>query len=110
MILSLALPAVLLIAAAILVPRGLERLVPESLAGLVLLGLVSALVLWMASGLGFAVLYHWRGASLALLMGETAAPAFRHFAVLGLRAALIWAPVLVLAVSTAPRRWKTATW
>lgn len=110
MILSLALPAILLIAAAILVPRGLEPVVPESLGGLVLLGVLSAMALWALSGLGFALLYHLRGATFALLAGENAAPAFRHFAALGLKAALIWLPVLVLAVSTAPRRWKTATW
>lgn len=110
MILSLALPAVLLIAAAILVPRGLEPLVPESPGGLVALAGLSALLLWAVSGLGFVLLYHLRGATVALLTGDNAAPAFRHFAALGLKAALIWAPVLVLSVSTAPRRWKTATW
>jgi hypothetical protein len=33
-----------------------------------------------------------------------------HLLNLGAKAALIWAPVLALVVTTAPRRWKTAVW
>lgn len=108
MVTALLLPSLLLIALAILIPRGLERLMPESLGGLLLLGLISALLLWALSALGFALLYRWGGAPLARLWADGGA--FRHFLWLGLRAGLIWAPVLVLAVSTAPRRWRQAQW
>lgn len=108
--LSLALPALLLVASSILVPRLLERLVPESLAGLTLLGLLSALALWLLSAAGFALLYRMQGPGMVALLGARPLAGFGHFLGLGAKASLIWAPVLVLTVSTAPRRWRDAVW
>lgn len=108
--LSLTLPALLLVALAVIVPRLLERAVPESLAGLVLLGLLSALALWLMSALGFALLYRLQGPDVVALLGARPVDGLGHFLRLGAKAALIWLPVMVLAVSTAPRRWRTSVW
>ncbi|WP_136443205.1 hypothetical protein [Pacificoceanicola onchidii] len=108
MLVSLALPAIILMIAAVAAARALERLMPESLLGLALTFVLSAVLTWaLASGL-FALLYYWRGASLATTLGE--AEGWRHMAGLGLKAAVIWAPLLALTVATAPRRWRHNVW
>ncbi len=108
--LTLALPALVLVAISILVPRLLERTVPESLPGLVALGAISGVALWFLSALGFALLYRVQGPEMVELLGARPLAGLVHFLTLGAKAALIWAPVLVLAVSTAPRRWREAVW
>jgi hypothetical protein len=108
MIGSLALPAALLMIAAVLVARGFETLLPESIAGMVVCALLSSLTLWLLSGAGFAALYLWQDARVAALMGDGRGVA--HFAGLGAKAAIIWAPLMALTVITAPRRWTTAEW
>ncbi len=110
MITGLVLPTVLLMALAVAVPRLLERALPESLPGLALCAAVSALLLWLAASAGFAWLYAARGPGLLSALGTAPLGGLRHFLALGGSAALIWAPVMLLVVSTAPRRWKTARW
>ncbi|MBV2359576.1 hypothetical protein KUH32_07310 [Thalassococcus sp. CAU 1522] len=110
MLTQLALPTLVLMALALAVPRLGERLVPETLVGLVALGIGSAIMLWLLSAAGFALSYLWRSPEVADLLGVLPGSGARHFLVLGLKAGLIWGPVLILAVSTAPRRWKTERW
>jgi len=110
MMLGLLLPVAVLVAAAILVPRGLERMVPETLGGLVLNGAVSALVLILLSAGYFFLAYLWRSTALLDLIGIAPGQTLGHFLRLGFGAGLIWAPVVVLAVSTAPKRWREAEW
>ncbi|MBP0484353.1 hypothetical protein [Sagittula salina] len=107
MIAGLLIPAAALGALAILVTRGVERVMPETLAGLVLTALVGALLMWLLSAGFFALWYALKAPGAAWLIGQTGA---HHFMLLGAQAALIWGPVLVLTVSTAPRRWRTNTW
>lgn len=108
MVLSLALPTLVLMAAAILVARGFEAVLPETIPGMVACALLSALVLWLLSAAGFGLLYLWQDARYAVLFGD--GRSYRHLAALGAKAALIWAPLVALTVVTAPQRWKTATW
>lgn len=110
MILGVLLPVAALIAAAILVPRGLERAMPESLQGLILNGVISAAVLTVMAAGYFFLAYLWRSTAILDLAGIAPASTLGHFLRLGLGSAIIWAPVLVLAVSTAPKRWKEAVW
>lgn len=108
MFLALAFPTILLMVLAGLVTRALERAVPESIPGLVLLALISVLVTWgMAAGL-FAGLYLWQDSRLAGLLGEQ--QGLGHLLRLGAKSALIWGPVVALTVVTAPRRWRNAVW
>ncbi len=109
MILGLALPTILLMAAAVLATRGIEALLPESLGGMAVTLVLSCLALWCVSSLGFAALYIAEGVPVAAL-GLTEEASILHFLSLGARAALIWAPIVLLVIVTAPRRWKTSRW
>lgn len=106
MVLGLLIPAVILGLLALLVTRGVERLLPETLGGIALTALVSCGLMWLLSALLFAVWYLLQAPGAAALIGSGA----RHFGLLGLKAALVWGPVVALTVSTAGRRWKTNTW
>ncbi|SMX39529.1 hypothetical protein [Maliponia aquimaris] len=92
----------------VLVTRGVEALMPESVVGIALTGVVSALLVWLLASGGFALLYAIQDARILGLLDQ--GPAIGHFLRLGFSAGLIWAPILLLVVTTAPRRWKTATW
>ena len=110
MMAALLIPLVLLVATAILLPRVILRWLPETLAGLILNGTISALVLTaLASGWLF-LSYLWRDSHLLYLFGLAPGGTLLYFLRLGLMSALIWAPVLVLALATLPKRWKHATW
>lgn len=109
MLLGLALPTILLMMAAVVVTRGLESVLPESLSGMALTALLSSLALWLLSSAGFALLYMAEGAPLAAL-GLTEGGTITHFLSLGARSSLIWAPIVLLVVVTAPRRWRTSRW
>ncbi|SRR6056297_935109 len=110
MILSLLLPICLLGTLAILVPRMLERVMPESLTGIVLTAILSAALLWVISSAGFGILYALEDARVLALVANTPSAGVGHFLRLGANAALIWGPVLLLVVTTSPRRWKSAIW
>lgn len=105
---SLALPTLLLMGLAVLITRLLELVVPETLVGLGLLTLLAMGLMWGLSGLVFAGLYLWQDARIADLLG--AGEGLGHFAALGAKSALIWAPLVFLVVCTAPRRWRQAVW
>ena len=107
MLVSLALPVLTLMAAAVVVTRLLERAVPESVMGLGLLAALAGGVLWALSAAGAAALY----ASGAVPLSVLAEPrGLSHLAGQGAKAALIWGPLVALTVVTAPRRWRHATW
>ena len=103
MLLSVLLPLLLLGGAAWAVPLLLGRVLPEGVAGLVLNGAVSTLLLAGLSALGFYLLYGPAGDRLL-----DAAP--WHFVTLSARAALVWGPVMVLSLASVPGRWRHETW
>ena len=109
MLLGLALPTILLMLAAVVVTRGLESVLPESLFGMALTAVMSSVALWLLSSAGFALLYMAEGAPLAAL-GVVEGGSVTHFLSLGARSCLIWAPIILLVVVTAPRRWRTSRW
>ena len=109
MLLGLALPTILLMMAAVVVTRGIEAVLPESLPGMALTAVMSSLALWLLSSAGFALLYMAEGAPLAAL-GVTEGGTITHFLSLGARSSLIWAPIILLVVVTARRRWRTSRW
>lgn len=108
MILGLALPAAILMLAAILAVRAFERVLPETLAGLGVIFVISTLLLWGLSTLLFGLLYHWQGAPLETVFGP--GEGLAHLAGVGAKSGLLWLPIIAIAVSTAPRRWKHNTW
>lgn len=110
MIADLLLPALGLMLMAFVVTRGVEVLVPETVTGLAVMAAVSALLCWPLASVGFALLYGVQDGRILALLGEVPAASAGHFLRLGAKAALLWGPILLLTVSTAPRRWKTAVW
>lgn len=107
---SLILPALLLTGLAVLVPLLVERRMPETLGGLLLGGLLSALVVWLLSAALFAGLYSLQGPGVLEILRVAPGSGLWHFLKLGAQAALLWAPILVLVVGTSARRWKEAVW
>ncbi len=110
MILHVALPILLILGCAIGIPRLIERLVPETIPGLALGAVLSAGALWMISAAIFAGVYSLQAPSSQMIALLGRSDGIWHLLNLGAKAALIWAPVLALVVTTAPRRWKTAVW
>lgn len=109
MFLGLALPSLALIALAILVPRIIERWMPETVLGMATTAAASSFVLWALSACGFALLYQLENPQLTALLFSTTG-SLSYFTTLGAKAVIIWGPVLALVISTAPRRWTTNTW
>ena len=107
MIASLALPTLILMALAVVVTRLLERVVSETVLGLFMLFALSGVLVWVLASAMFMGLYLWQDASIAPLLGD--ARGLGHLLVLGAKSALIWGPLLVLTVVTAPRRWRQQT-
>ncbi|MGR3321376.1 MAG: hypothetical protein ACU0DK_05535 [Pseudooceanicola sp.] len=110
MIHGVLLPVLVLGAIAVAVPVLLERIVPETVAGLILNGAVSASVMTLVSALYFLWSYTRGDSRIAEMLSLAPGASALHFLKLGIGAGLIWAPVVVLTVSTAPRRWKENTW
>ena len=104
---GLLLPAIMLALMGWLVPQGLARIMPEGVGALMLLAFVATVLLAVLASALFMALYIWRGAPVAEVVRPAAWPAFGRLALLS---ALIWAPVMVLSVSTLPRRWTGETW
>ncbi|WP_298429697.1 hypothetical protein [uncultured Jannaschia sp.] len=100
---TLLLPVLALLVVAWFVPWGLGKLLPEGVGWLVANGLFSSVLLAVLAALGFVLLY-----------GEAGGVVWReapwHFAVLSLRSALIWGPMMVLSLANLPRHWTTETW
>ncbi|MBS0125780.1 hypothetical protein [Thetidibacter halocola] len=108
MIVALLVPSLILIALAILLTRAIERMMPETVPGMVLTGIVASILMWLLSGAMFGWFYLLREAQVAPMLGT--GRGMRHLAALGGKAALIWLPIVLITVATAPRRWKTNTW
>ncbi|MGZ9811005.1 hypothetical protein ACXN5S_11125 [Pseudoroseicyclus sp. H15] len=110
MITGVLLPAAVIVVLAILLPRALGRWLPETFAGLVLNGVISAALLTGLAALVFAVTYAWSGTQVGAMLGFAPGVTLGHFLRLGLSAGLLWAPVLVLSVASVPGRWKEGVW
>lgn len=107
---SLILPAVVLAALAFAVPRVLARWLPEGVRPLMLNAFLSTAAMFVLSAIFFVLLYLWQGAPLSQIMQSGVAGNIAFFGELGLMAAIIWAPIMVLSVAGLPRTWVEETW
>jgi hypothetical protein len=107
---SLFLPALMLAVLGFLVPRLLARVLPEGVKPLLINTLLSTVLLFALSTVFFACLYIWQGFPMAQLMESGLAANLQFFGRLGLIAALIWAPIMLLSVAGLPRKWVKETW
>lgn len=107
---TLLLPAVILAALGFVVPRIFARVLPEGVWPLLLNGFLSTLTMFVMSTVFFFCLYLWQGAPLADLLDTGIMANVVFFGKLGISAAIIWAPILVLSVAGLPRKWVNETW
>ena len=107
---ALLIPVVFLCLLAWLVPKLLSLVMPEGVKPLMVLAFLSTLAMFVLSSLVFVFLYASHGIGLADLFAPGILPTFVHFGQLGLSAALIWAPIMILSVASLPRHWVKATW
>jgi hypothetical protein len=107
---GLVLPAVLLALLAYVVPRLIARLLPEGLPALLANAVLSALVMCILSAVFFFGLYVWQGVPARDLLAHGMRQTLVTFGGLGVMAAIIWAPIMVLSVAGLPRKWVHKTW
>ncbi|CUH23044.1 hypothetical protein JSE7799_00614 [Jannaschia seosinensis] len=97
------LPLIVLALAAWIIPWLLGKLLPEGVPWLIAIGLLSAASLTVLSAAVFWWLYGKAGDAV---LAETPG----HFVALAARAALVWAPIMVLSVANLPRGWRNVQW
>ena len=107
---GLVLPALGLGLAGWAVPLLLARVWPEGVGPLIWLGLTATALMLLLSMALFLGLYMAQGVPLATLARPGPGALALHLLRLGMGAALIWGPVLVLTIASLPRRWRRATW
>jgi hypothetical protein len=107
---GLFLPVLVLAGAAFAVPRLLAFVLPEGVVPLMMNAVLSTLVLFALSAAFFALLYFWQGVPLAQLADAGLWASVGFFGRLGLMAAIIWAPIMILSVAGLPRKWVKETW
>ena len=107
---SLFLPAMVLALKAWLVPKLLGMVLPEGVRPLLLNGFLSTLLLFALSAGGFLALYVWQGIPLERLLVPGWASNLVFFGRLALSSSIIWAPILLLSLSSLPRSWKKVVW
>lgn len=105
---TLILPVLVMIGFAIIVPRLMARLLPEGVFYLLVIAAVSCTICLLLSCLVFVALYAVQNTQMlsAVLLGGGK----MHFLKLGAGASIIWAPVLILSVSSLPKLWKETIW
>lgn len=107
---ALFLPALVLAFLAFVVPRLLARVLPEGVKPLMLNALLSTVLLFMSSAGFFFCLYLWQGLGASEILEPGVAASIVLFGRLGLIAAIIWAPIMILSVAGLPRKWVKETW
>jgi len=110
LITGVALPLIAFSALAVILPRMLLPLMPESLAGLVANGLIVYVVIAIIAALFFFWAYTQQDTRVADLLGLEPTQSALHFLRLGVLASLVWGPVLVLRVAGLHIHWKENSW
>lgn len=100
--LSVSIAVLALATLAVALPFLFGRLLPEGTAWLLMNAVLSAGALMVAAVLYFVFAYAGR---VSAVPGAAA-----HFLRLGAMSAMIWLPVLVLALTAQPGRWKEKVW
>ncbi len=107
---DLVIPALFLGFLGWLIPRLLSLVFAEGVRPLIGLTVTSALLLYLIGAGVFLGLYLYQGIGLRTLLLPGLGPTLLHFARLGLAAALIWGPIMLLSVAGLPRHWVHKTW
>lgn len=107
---SLFLPAVVLAMMAWFVPKLLSMVMPEGVKALLVIAFVSTVFLFGLSSGFFVALYFWQGMTWTQFAEYGLAANVVFYGKLGLIAAMIWAPFMVLSVANLPRSWVKKVW
>lgn len=107
---SLFIPALILALMAWFVPRLLGRVIPEGVRPLIVIAFLSTVFLFCLSAAFFVGLYFWQGLSWEQFAQFGVAANVLFYGKLGLIAALIWGPIMVLSVANLPRGWVKKVW
>ena len=107
---AIVIPFMLIALVAWIVPKLLAMVFAEGVRPLIMLTLFATLLLFAISGGIFLLLYVVQGAPLAELADGGWLTNVVFFGRLGLSAAIIWVPIMLLSVSGLPRHWKEETW
>ena len=94
-------PVVLIVVIAALVPTLLARKLPETMAALAVNLILSACMLWGLSAVFFGVMYSWQGVPVAVVIAGSL-----HLMILGAKAGLLWAPIILLVLAVQPQKWR----
>lgn len=93
-----------------LVPKLYSMLLPEGVLPLILNGALSTFTLIMLTA-GFFVWQYWRsGVPIDRILELGVIGNVMFFGRLGLSAAILWAPIMLLSVAGLPRTWVKVTW
>ncbi len=90
-----------------LVPRLLSMVFPEGVKPLLILGAISAIIMYVLSVVMFVLLYTLQGVPMAEVFQNGGA---EHLLWLGVLSALLWGPILLLSVAALPRSWVEEEW
>jgi len=107
---GLFLPALVLAVLGFVVPRLWAKVLPEGVTPLMVNALLSTILLIVISAVFFFALYIWQGLPMEQILRPGIASNVVFFGRLGLIAAIIWAPIMLLSVAGLPRKWVKETW
>ncbi|MFZ3582991.1 hypothetical protein ACOI1H_12560 [Loktanella sp. DJP18] len=93
-----------------LMPKLWSMVLPEGIPALFANAILSALALTALTGLFFVISYWSAGVTLGRLADQGITGNIAHFGRLGSSAAIIWAPMMCIALMGLPRTWTRATW
>jgi hypothetical protein len=107
---GLLIPAILLGLLGWLVPKLWSMVLPEGFPALAANAVLSAAVLTGITALYFMGVYWAAGVTLARLIDQGVIGNVVYFGRLGLAAAIIWAPMMGIALMGLPRTWVRIRW
>lgn len=107
---SLFIPALVLALMAWFVPKLLSMVMPEGVKPLLVIAFVSTVFLFCLSSGFFVAMYFWQGMTWTQFAEYGVAANVVFYGKLGLIAAMIWAPFMVLSVANLPRGWVGKVW
>lgn len=110
MITGVALPLIAFSVIAVLLPLLFLPFLPETLAGLVINGVMVYAITMGCAALYFFWSYTQQDTRVADLLGMEPAQSVVHFLRLGVMSSVVWAPLMVLRIATLHGRWKENTW
>ena len=110
MITGVAFPLIGFSVLALVLPRLLGPVMPETPWGLVANGVIVYAAILAVAALYFFWSYTQQDTRVADLLGLEPAQSVVHFLRLGVMSSVVWAPIMVLRIAGLHRHWKENSW